>query len=288
MASRAQMLEALKQSVAPLSETKPFIKALIYGESGVGKTVAALQLAQSIKGRGKILYIDAVEGWVSLRNHSGLMDDVIRIKYEGLSQLELIHDLFVAGDDFVKDVEVVIFDEISVIAKNDLDVVLKASLKSDPNKDPDVPTWPDMNANTHRMRKMTINFMKLDVHQIYLSHLREDEDKNLGYKVRRPEFMPKLNTTIREGLHLVAFMKADERKHAGNIEYVRSLQVHPTKTVVAKSRIGGMGIHTTMSDLIKTTVEWMQGKVDTVEVQDVVDDTTSGIFTDDDPGIEVQ
>lgn len=288
MPTKEQMRQALMESVRSMDELTPSLKALIYGESGVGKTVAALEIAQALS-KKRILYVDAVEGWVSLRNHPKLRENVTRIQYEGLSQLQLIHDLFQAGDEWATQFDFVIFDEISVIAQLDLDRVLEGSVKRDPTKDPDVPVWPDMNAATQRVRRITIAFSRLDLHQIYLSHIREDEDKSKGYKVTRPEFMPKLSTTIRNGLHLVAYMSASEKTVDGNKQYIRSLQVHPSKTVVAKSRIGGLSIHTTVSSLIRQLVEWVGGGVEEVEVADVVDDTTPAILSDDnDPAIEVK
>lgn len=276
-------------SVVPLSEARPNFKGMIYGESGVGKTVAALQLMQAIVPEDKeILYIDAVEGWVSLKNHPGLTDRVTRMQYQGLSQLNLVTDLVREGDEWAAKFGGIVIDEISVIAQLDLDNVVKAQTKNDPDRDPDLPIWPDMNINTHRVRKTVIAMQRLPIHQIYLSHIREDEDKNRGYKVTRPEFMPKTSTTIRNGLHVIAHMSANDKTIDGKKVYVRSLQTHPTKTVVAKSRIGGLGVHCSVDRLITQTVGWIGGQVKEVEAQEVIDDTSLAQYSDDDPVIEVK
>ena len=289
MASREQMKQALMASVVPLEESTPHLKGMIYGESGVGKTVAALQVMQSIVPKDKaILYLDAVEGWVSLINHPGLKSRVTRMQYQGLSQMNLITELINEGDEWASQFGGLVIDEISVIAQLDLDNVVKAQTKNDPSRDPDLPIWPDMNINTHRVRKALIAMQRLPIHQIYLSHIREDEDKSKGYKVIRPEFMPKTSTTIRNGLHIIAHMTANDKTVDGNKVYVRSLQTHPTKTVVAKSRIGGLGVHCSVDTLIEKINGWIGGKVKEVEIQEVIDDSSLSQYSDDDPVIEVK
>ena len=54
-------LEALLETKVPLTELDPFVKMLIYGDYGVGKTILACQYGDNI------LYIDSATGWVSFR-----------------------------------------------------------------------------------------------------------------------------------------------------------------------------------------------------------------------------
>lgn len=289
MASEAQIREALFASMAPVEETELWFQGLIYGESGVGKTVAAMEIAQAVA-KKEILYVDAVKGWVSLRNHPELMRNVTRMPYQGLSQIQAFVDAYTVGDERATRFDTMVVDEISVIAQLDLDNVHKAAVINEAKGvDPDTPQWPEMNANTHRVRRITIALGKLDLNLIFLAHIREDKDAKKGYAVTRPEFMPKTSTTVRNALALVSYMSADEAHIDGKPAYVRKHQVHPTKTVVAKSRIGGLGVHTTTSKLVEVIPEWMGGRVESIEVQDVIDDTTPAHLRDDeDPVIEVQ
>lgn len=284
-----QMLESLNKSLVDLDSTDSYAKVMIYGESGVGKTVAALQIAQAICPAGKsILYIDAVEGWVSLKNHPGLTDNVVRMEYQGLSQLDALVEALETEESF-KRFGVVVTDELSTFAKIDLDRVLETRSKKDPTKDPDVPTQPDFFANTERVRRATLKMFKFPVHQIHLAHVRDDKDEKQRVMIR-PDFMPKVSKSIREGLHVLAYMTANERQQNGTPVYVRALQTHPTNRVNAKSRVGGLGIHCTVSDFIETLVQWLQGNVETVEVQDIVEDTSDSIVreTDDPTSVAIQ
>lgn len=283
-----KLMEALKQTLVPMGTVEPFFKGMIYGESGVGKTVAAVQLANAICPVGKrILYIDAVEGWVSLLNHPELKSRVDRMTYQGLSQLDVLGTAL--KGDFKDTYGVIIIDELSTISTRDLDTVLKANAKKDPSKDPDVSSWPDMNATTQRMRRAVMELLKSEIHQIYLSHERNDEDEKKR-KTTRPDFMPKISKTIREQLHLVARMTASEKKDAdGNIAYQRAIQTHPTTTIVAKSRIGGLGVHCSVGKLIQVVEQWLQGNVETMEAeQEVINDLASPESDSEDPAIIVE
>lgn len=286
-----QLLEELNKSIVDLNSERPTAKIMIYGESGVGKTVAALEIAQKIRPTGtKILYVDAVEGWVSLLNHPGLTNDVQRMVYQGISQLDAAEQAMREGLAPFDNIGVLVTDELSTIAKFDLDNVLKGRSKNDPSKDPDVPTQPDFFANTERMRRACMKMFRLPIHQIHLAHMRDDKDDKQKVTIR-PDFMPKLSKSIREGLSVMAYMQANERtKSDGTVEYVRSLQTHPTTRVTAKSRIGGLGIHCTVSEFISVTQRWLQGNVETVEVQDIVEDTSSSLVreTDDPTSVAIE
>src|SRR4249919_211375 len=100
---------------------------MIYGPNGVGKTVEAARLAKSICPPGKkILYVDAVEGWVALLNHSDeqLTSNVSRMVYDSISQLALLGNAIAAKVAPFDNIGVLVFDELSRMSKKDLDIVL--------------------------------------------------------------------------------------------------------------------------------------------------------------------
>jgi ABC-type phosphonate transport system ATPase subunit len=67
-----------------MDEVAQRMKILLYGQSGVGKTVEAMELAQRCTPDDKrILYIDTGEGWVSLLNHPQLMRRTTRSGLQG-------------------------------------------------------------------------------------------------------------------------------------------------------------------------------------------------------------
>jgi ribosomal protein S17 len=304
MATANEQLEALLNSmVDPLAEDSQNMTGIIYGDNGGGKTICAIKLAKGILEANRrspddyILFIDAVNAWRSLKNHPDLQGDVKRVRYEGKSQLDLLNTVLEAveaGANLPKiaAIRVIILDEMSSMTDHDGDIVLAAGAKADPNKDPDVLTQPDMGKTNQRMRRTITTLLKRDVSVIMVCHQRQDEDKAVGYKVTRPRFMPMFNNTVREGLDFVAHMTAEPLKTGDTVTYSRRLQLNPTKTVNAKTRIGGLGLYADPDTFIRTAVEWMKGKGksnDSLEfIDDTPVDTTEITDASDYAGIEIQ
>lgn len=287
-----QILQGLLDSMQDLEDATANAKVLIYGESGVGKTVAAVQIAQEITPADKrILYLDAVEGWVSLLNHKGLTQRTTRMVYLGRSQIDSIVDQIKEGNEKFTQFGTIILDELSTMSKNDLDRVLAARSAKDKGKDPDVPTQPDFFSNTERMRRTSVGLLKLPVNIILVSHLREDKDQRTGAVFTRPAFMPKFSETLRENVHVVAYMTADERldEESSSVQYKRHLQVHPTKVIVAKSRVGGLATQVTVPEFYTGLSEWMKGEREDQDESKVIveDDPIEAVLSDDDESVGI-
>ncbi len=262
------------------------VTGIIYGDSGGGKTIEAITLAKAITAvyGGDILMIDAVNAWRSLKNHPELQGGIIRVPYEGKSQLDTLAEAMQYKESIPKlaNVKVIILDEASSMTDKDGDVVLETRARADSNKDPDVLTQPDMGATTERMRRTFIKLLKLDLSIIMVAHQRQDEDKQVGYKVTRPRFMPKFSGTVREGLDFVVHMSADESHREGDkIYYARRIQTAPTKTVVAKTRVGGLALYENPDTFVAGVIKWMQGETNDSMVDVVVDDTLPDVSSND-------
>jgi hypothetical protein len=285
MATASEQLEELLSMMEDPMEkedTSGNVTGIIYGDSGGGKTIEALKLAQAICDAygGEILMIDAVNAWRSMKNHpelhrpKGTTGHVTRVPYAGKPQLDTLNLALRFKQPSVAKFKVVILDEMSSMTDKDGDVVLAARAAADDKKDPDVLTQPDMGATTERMRRTVTELLKQDISIIFVSHQRQDEDKQKGYAVTRPRFMPKFSGTIREGLDFVVHMSADESHRDGDsIVYRRSIQAQPTRLVVAKTRVGGLALHNDPDKFIQGVIKWMKGEVGDSTVDVVVDDS---------------
>ncbi len=176
------------------------------------------------------------------------------MQYSGLSQLDTLASLFLKGE---LQYDVIVLDEASTIAVLDLDTVVASRSAKDASKDPNVPTQPDFFANTERCRRTLKRILDLPVHVIFTAHVREDKDEKTGITQKRPAFSPKLRTTIEQEMHLVGHLTATENKRGDEITYVRKLQVHPTRSVSAKSRIGGLPLFVTSPDLSEILTDFV-------------------------------
>ena len=295
MASAQQLLAALESSFVPLEETEAFGKFLIYGASGTGKTVWAMKLAQEITPPDKdIIFIDAVEGWVSLINHPELKKRVRRTRFQGLSQIETLCLAVKAKAGSFANVGCIVCDEYSTMARNDVDVVITARSNKEPDKDPDIATFTDTGASTRRMDRGTqklLNVTADGVHLILIAHERKDKDRS-NIEVCSPSFMPAFNAIVKESMHVVGRITADEGVDSnGDPKYRWSLQVHPTRQFVAKSRVGGLAVHNSPAKFIAVTKAWLEGTGttekedrkavnDVIEVESTDDETFSGIRID--------
>lgn len=262
MATASEMLKELQDSVTDIGDLPAYGKFMFYGNSGVGKTVEAVTLAQMITPVDKeILIIDSTEGWVSLKNHPELMKRVRRMPYRDMKKLELLSQAIEAKAPGFDNIGCLILDEFSTMARHDVDFVLTARSLQESKKDPDTATQTDMGISTRRMDRGTarlLNITKYGLHLFLLAHVRADKDK-LNIEVESPAFMPAFNGIVRESMHIVAKMTADEIQNSeGKAVYQRLLQVHPTRQVIAKSRVGGLSVRNDLNHFNKTVAKWIE------------------------------
>jgi hypothetical protein len=259
-----------------MDEAQAALKMILYGDSGVGKTIEAVHIAQALTPPDKIiLYVDSATGWVSLNNFPTLKNRIQLMTITRSSMLEDIYNAIREGAGIFKTVGAVIIDEHSSVADYDLLAVAKsrAGTDGDSGKDPDQPTQPDMGVTTNRIFKFTSGLMALpDVHVILVTHQRIDRD-NLGKTRTAPSYMPLLNNRMRGLAHVVAYMTADVvTNREGKISYRRMIQVQPTPKIVAKTRIGGLPVQVTVNEFIKAAKEWLGGDRETQTVDVLAQD----------------
>lgn len=293
---KRKLLQGLLDSMNDPEDDVVKILCMLYGESGVGKTVLAMQIAQAVCPPGKqVLHIDFARGFDVLRNPrwQHLAKNARRMQYRGLSQIEALAAALTAAnppEPFDK-VGVVILDESSSMADNDLLTVVKARASKDPTKDPDEPKQPDMNATTQRVKRAMSALHAAPVHVIHLAHIRKDKD-NLNIEVVGPSYMPKLSSKLREEMLVVGNVQADIVEVSdGPNEYRRFVQIQPSRRVIAKCRIDGMPERPSFDEFITGVSQFTQGQRSKTEVDSLISD----LETEDEnnteslpfPGIEV-
>jgi GTPase SAR1 family protein len=240
----------LEKSTTPKDLTLPIFKAIFAGPKGVGKTTFVAQLLQKITPPDKeIIWVDSGgEGYETLSAFPGAMDRMRVVDFQGLSQLETLCDAIDYKAGSFGNVGALVLDEFSTMAMKDQDVVLASHVieqrNKGKNKDADTPEWDEFNANTQRMRRIMYRLLKTaktsKVHVVAIAHMRDDKMQGKGIEIRRPAFMPKLSETIGENVHILGMMSADAEIANDKPTYTRKIQMHPTRTVDAKTRISGL------------------------------------------------
>jgi hypothetical protein len=228
-------MAALEASMEDMESVPPYLRALIYGTYGVGKTVLSMQLAQALcPADNTILYIDYAEGFTVLRNPEfiKLTQGVKRMKYKGVSQLKAIGQNH--STELLKNVGVVVVDETSAMATDALRSICRERAKNDSSKDPDTPTQPDMNTATNLVYSAVQSLHSGPWHVIHVTHERKDKDDR-QIEVVSPGFMPALQVQICRDMSVIACVKTDLPKDGEAA--VRSILTQPTRRTAAKSRV---------------------------------------------------
>ena len=252
-------LDRLRLSMEDLSEAHPSFKALIYGLSGVGKTVGAVSMAQEITNDYyQILYLDTAEGWVSLQNHPDLKKRVTRMRYINLNQVDALSEALRLKEDEFARYKTIVWDEATSAADMALDEIVKHRASLDKSKDPDMPTQPDYNAVTNRYRKSLAELLAIpNLNVILVGHTRLDKDDR-NVEVTKPNFLPKLGQKVKQPLHLITNLSGNEIDEK---TYRRIYQVHPTRRIDAKTRVGGLQPQVSYEELISKIKGWMGGSI---------------------------
>jgi len=212
-------------------EIRPCLKMLVYGTSGVGKTVFGSTAPAP-------LFLDAEGGMLSVSDKN-----IDRIK---TGEFKDVKDVFMFLKNEKHEYKTVVLDSLTEIQKKSMDGILKAN-------DRDMPRINDWGTNIEQTRRMVRNFRDLPLNVIMtaLEHAEKEEDD--GSIVIQPAVQGKtLPQEVMGFMDIVGYMVAREKKNEtdkdskektkAKIEIVRAIRVQPTATVSAKDRSDKLGI----------------------------------------------
>lgn len=226
--------------VHQLLDKTPWLKMLLYGDPGVGKTILAC-------GAPNPLLVDAEDGELSLLNHPELAANTLILP---VSKFNEVNDLFwdlKAGA--YPDRETIIIDTFTELQMRGLDEHLDKTKGSQTFKRMHelIASQQDYNLNTQTMRRMFTSFRELERNIIITAHHLEEKVPGQEYSQKRPALTPKVSRTISGLCDIVAFMSYDYA--ADGKTKTRILQTDGTKGVQAKTRIGGLPLFMRNPDL---------------------------------------
>jgi phage nucleotide-binding protein len=206
--------------IAKPEVTSTNLKVLVYSEPGVGKTTF---LGTS----PNCLVIDVERG---ARTLMGTSVDVM--EYVSIEQIDKMVDYLLNDDPAFAKYDTIAFDSISEMQRRLLDQQLAMS-----SKKVGAPVykagWDEWGVNTQILRAMVSRFRDIPKNLVMTAHAKADKEESTGIMQMRPDLTPRLASTIAGMFDVVGYMKINSKGE-------RIMQVQPSKTVVAKSRIVGL------------------------------------------------
>lgn len=208
-------LEKIMTKIAPAHLTGRKLKVLIYGEPGVGKTTF-------IGTAPNMLIIDVENG---TRTLSGKAVDVL--PYENINQIEAAVKLLRTGEKSFDKYDTIAFDSLSEMQRRLLDQQLQLLGGGAPVYKAD---WGVYGENTTRLRMLLNAFKDIDKNLIVTCQAKQEKDDSTGITSWRPDLTPKLAASAAATFDIVGFLRINGKGE-------RVLRVHPSKTVLAKTRV---------------------------------------------------
>jgi len=205
--------------------TSEFIKAIIYGNPGVGKTTFAC-------GAPDPFLIDIDRGNKSL-NTMGLGHVQVALP-DTLSEVE---GIFWEAKSAPGYKQTYIIDTITELQRYHLDEIAQAEVMAR-KRDRFVNSQQDYNESTNLIRKIGLMFRELPANIIFIAHSIEDKDESTGAYITRPALTPKLSGTLEGMVDLVGYMEIGVSGFGANETYSRTLRAMPTRRISAKNRLG--------------------------------------------------
>jgi hypothetical protein len=259
-AAEQMFLDQATPKLEDMDNLVPSFQAVLYGEVGVGKTVAAMMLAAHLTPTDKdILHVDSAQGYKVRRNHPKLMErSMLRLPWGNRATLLALANAIAKKQGKFSNIGAVILDESSSMALSNLRTITAANTrykKSDEN--PASPNWPDYNINQNQFNDVAKAFAVLDgVHVIHTAH--EANTKSGEFKAA---YSPGLAALMLQPMDVVARVSVNK---AGQ----RTFQLDKDGKAICKSRVGGLNKIESFGRFAEHTKEWLAGNIETVDINE--------------------
>ncbi len=225
--------------IVEVDQQQPYVKMVVYGASGVGKTRFGSTAPNC-------LYLSCEAGLLSVR---GMHQKAVII-----NSFEQLMDAFMELKMGKHKFDTVVLDSLTEVQRMHMDyVVAKKGLQK-----PGIGEWGE---NIDTMRRMCRGFRDLPMNVILIALEAQDKNEETGQLRIMPALQGKsLPDEVMGFFDIVGYMVADERlnKETGQKETYRAIRVQPTATIRAKDRLGKLGIW--MEPDFKLVIEKIHGE----------------------------
>lgn len=241
-------------TISSVSASSPTLNMLVYGESGVGKTVLAGS-ADAVPAMRSVLIIDVEGGTFSLRKYH---PDVHVVRVKTWNELQELYNVLFSGDHSY---QTVVLDSITEIQKFSMTQIMIDLVKSEPARDPDIPSIREWGKNIEQMRRLIRAFRDLPINTIFTALMREDKDNKTGTVTRKPMLSGKLASEVAAFLDIVTYLYVRNIERDGEMQRTRLLLTGATDTTIAKDRSGSLPLTLTEPTMKEIYAYAVAGKV---------------------------
>lgn len=216
-------------TVAPVQERGRLINMMVYGGSGVGKTLLAGS-ADAVPELRPVLMLDFEGGTETLVR---TYPDVQQVRVENWKQMQAVYDDLHRGSH---DFKTVILDSLTEIQKFNMYSIMEDLISNRPDLDPDVPGMREWGKNLEQMRKFVRAFRDLKMNTIFTCLDKQDKDDRTGRVSTLPSLSGKLSGEVAAFLDIVTYMYVKTVGQGEEAEDKRLLLTQKTETIIAKDR----------------------------------------------------
>lgn len=212
------------------SDRPPNINILIYGESGVGKTVLSGS-ADAVPAMRKVLLLDMEGGSESLRNTYPNVEIARVMTWKKVQ--EIYNELYSGKHDY----STVIIDSLTETMKFSMEGVLADPRRKENEKvDEDIASQRDWYKNIEQTRRFVRGFRDLPMSTIFTALVREDRNARTGKITKKPSLSGKVASEVAAFLDVVLYYYVKEVKEGDEYRSMRLLLSTPTEEITAKDR----------------------------------------------------
>jgi len=212
-----------------LDQTPKYLKALVYGEPGAGKTYLAATAPNP-------LFVDVEGGTMTIRNRQ-----IPVAKAECWADVEEILDHLQAGTKGWTGFETLVIDSISEVQYLCNEALLIENFARKPDTlDPDVLDQQGWGKSFVRMNRILRRFRNLPMHVVMtalVDVVKDDITKKVSY---RPLVQGKFGVILPGIMDVLGYLYTETDPEDDN-ELVRMLLVQPMGKYIARERIGTLG-----------------------------------------------
>lgn len=227
---RERGIEAVRDRIVPVSEASPYLKLLLYGLNGKGKTRTAAKAPRP-------LIIDCnEEGTLSVRNYKGA-EVFNATTWEDLT---FIYWLLKSGKHKYK---TVVIDTLTMMQDICTRHVLKDSSDRDPMKDPRTMSQREWGKLAEFMNPMLLDFRNLPMHVVFVAQQRtvdNDEEEKIE---KVPQLSPKIRLNATSCVGVIGHISQRPIRRGGKgkkekVEYHTVMLTGPHEVYTTKDRTG--------------------------------------------------